>query len=98
MHGVGGRRALQAAPGRSDVLTNYGIFLEEIRQDIEAAEQCYRRAADGEESDLVALCHCGGLLLRQVLSLPSAGPLIFGGVGAAAVRIARNENPEDGGY
>jgi hypothetical protein len=48
------------------VLTNYGLFLEEIRHDAEAAEQCYKRAVEAEECDLVALCHYGGLLLRQV--------------------------------
>lgn len=65
-------RAIKVGPGRADVHTNYGIFLEEIRRDLDAAQECYRRAVDAEDTDIVAICHYGGLFLRQVSLLSPA--------------------------
>jgi len=80
------RRAIKVGSERADVHTNYGIFLEEIRRDLDAAEECYKRAVEADDTDVVALCHYGGVFLRQV-RIPSFPQKRIAG-GRAVVYVA----------
>eukprot|EP00960_Hanusia_phi_P075126 768376-Hanusia_phi.AAC.1 len=58
-------KALQVDPNRVDLLSNFAVFLEDIRKDSNRAMEYYMQALKISPDDVVTMSHYGGFWLRH---------------------------------
>jgi protein O-mannosyl-transferase len=69
-------RALRADPLHLQALTNYALFLKNVRQDFDAAEVMFRRALDADPEDAISLGNYA-LFLKGVREDTDAAELMW---------------------